>query len=573
MRLLESLQEEKEEELEYLAMSEAARRAEAALEESGSVYTVGLNRKGQLGLGDRKSRDDFTVVKDLRGKGIIQVSAGGATAIALSEDGSVYTWGDVGTGTAPESLKKKQKSRKKRVAFKDNTKDQVGANGLALPRLIEILQGEAIVGVDCGPNHAGAFSEGGDLYMWGDGTRGQLGTGTFEIVEQPKIVGGLQDGKFVTHLAVGQTHTLCMLERNQVLSWGFSNSGKLGLGVLERKGVEPPYNGYFPSPCVITCIERETVRIIACSPNHSAIVSDTGLFTWGSGDGGRLGHGDTKDRLQPCLVESLTGSIVIDVSLGFWHSAAVVQVPPSLNGGWLYTWGSGYHGQLAQGDLTFTDVPLLSEVAVDMRLLFIKLSCGPTHCFAQSIDGDLYSWGSDSHGELARERVYELDEGKHYTPIPGFVQGFNTMVNRVGRGTVISFSCGKNFTVVATAKYTGETEEEILKREEEEEYFSEPSQDSDEELEPDKQRDSVYEQQNIHCEGNLCSGCKDCPGFIAHLLYPNKCKECNCTRKQHTVSQPSSDAPNTTNTTEITAGETKALEDDAPVPENDNDTE
>jgi hypothetical protein len=44
-RLELSVQDEKEEELEYLAMVEAARRAEAALEEAGSVYTVGSNRK------------------------------------------------------------------------------------------------------------------------------------------------------------------------------------------------------------------------------------------------------------------------------------------------------------------------------------------------------------------------------------------------------------------------------------------------------------------------------------------------------------------------------------------------
>ena len=573
MRLLESIQEEKEEELEYLAMSEAARRAEAALEESGSVYTVGLNRKGQLGLGDRKSRDDFVVVRELRGKGIIQVSAGGATAIALSENGSVYTWGDVGTGAAPQKRQEKKKNkRKKKVAFRDDKTSIVAENGQTLPALIEDLQGEAIVGVDCGPNHAGAYSEGGDLYMWGDGTRGQLGTGKFEVAEQPKVVDALQDGKFVSRLAVGQTHTICMLENNEVLSWGFSNSGKLGLGVLERKGVEPPFCGYFPTPCVVTSLQREMIRLISCSPNHSAIVSDSGLFTWGSGDGGRLGHGDTKDRLQPCIVEALTGSVVIDISLGFWHSAAIVQVPPALSGGWLYSWGSGYHGQLAQGDLTFTDLPLLSEVAVDMRLLFIKISCGPTHCYAQSIDGDLYSWGSDSHGELARERVYEIDQGKHYTPIPGFVQGFNAMVNRVGRGAVISFSCGKNFTVVATAKYTGETEEEKLKREEEEEYFSVESEESEEEkMESGRRQTSdVYEEQNIDCEGNLCTACETCPGFVAHLLHPNRCKECSCARKLHTEPSSPSSKTNTRNKADVSIKDTSTpTADDAPLPEDD----
>ena len=50
-RLEQSIEEEKQAELEFLAMVEAQRRAEAALEESGSVYVIGTNTGGQLGLG------------------------------------------------------------------------------------------------------------------------------------------------------------------------------------------------------------------------------------------------------------------------------------------------------------------------------------------------------------------------------------------------------------------------------------------------------------------------------------------------------------------------------------------
>ena len=131
-----------------------------------------------------------------------------------------------------------------------------------------------------------------------------------------------------------------------------------------------------------------------------------------------------------------------------------------------YTWGSGYHGQLAQGDTVTSNVPKVSKVFLDMHLEPLVIRCGPTHCFVQTVDGDLYSWGSCSNGELGRD---DYDELVKFTPYPGFVEGFDTMVDRIGRGAVVDFACGNQFTVVCTAKYTGPSEEEIIQMEEEEE--------------------------------------------------------------------------------------------------------
>ena len=63
LRLEQSIEEEKQDELEFLAMVEAARRAEAALEEGGAVYSAGDNRRAQLGVGDLRGRESFTVVR------------------------------------------------------------------------------------------------------------------------------------------------------------------------------------------------------------------------------------------------------------------------------------------------------------------------------------------------------------------------------------------------------------------------------------------------------------------------------------------------------------------------------
>lgn len=67
---MEAIERENEERLAYLAALEAERRAEAQLEESGSVYTCGVNVQGQLGQCDVDPRRKFTVIRQLRGKGV-----------------------------------------------------------------------------------------------------------------------------------------------------------------------------------------------------------------------------------------------------------------------------------------------------------------------------------------------------------------------------------------------------------------------------------------------------------------------------------------------------------------------
>jgi hypothetical protein len=56
------------------------------------------------------------------------------------------------------------------------------------------------------------------------------------------------------------------------------------------------------------------------------------IWTWGAGNGGRLGHGDVRDRFSPAVVEALQGSIVTQVAAGYWHSVALVAVPPLTRG-------------------------------------------------------------------------------------------------------------------------------------------------------------------------------------------------------------------------------------------------
>ncbi len=42
-----------------------------------------------------------------------------------------------------------------------------------------------------------------------------------------------------------------------------------------------------------------------------------------------------------------------------------------------------------------------------------------------------------------------------FTPVPGHVAGFGSLVNRIGRGFPRSIACGRDFSVVCTFPYEG----------------------------------------------------------------------------------------------------------------------
>ena len=62
-----------------------------ALKENGTVWSYGLNDKGQLGKGDSNNQNEPTEVKGI--KDIKQISAGYSHSLAISRTGEIYSWG------------------------------------------------------------------------------------------------------------------------------------------------------------------------------------------------------------------------------------------------------------------------------------------------------------------------------------------------------------------------------------------------------------------------------------------------------------------------------------------------
>ena len=80
-------------------------------------------------------------------------------------------------------------------------------------------------------------------------------------------------------------------------------------------------------------IDNVTWTQIACGYSHTVALSTKGeVFTWGSGFDGQIGRGDGMDRNVPTKVEGLSGEVVAKVACGDCHTAALTA------GGKVFTW-------------------------------------------------------------------------------------------------------------------------------------------------------------------------------------------------------------------------------------------
>ncbi|KAL7448844.1 hypothetical protein ACHAWC_000971, partial [Mediolabrus comicus] len=476
-RLVSSVEEEKQREINIAKELEHCRIRD--VEEKGSVYGIGRNDEGQLALGDLDDRSVFTVVPALRGKAVQHLSSYGNVSCCLTPNSEVYTWG--GNGVNP--------------IVPETTTAEFNS-----PQRMTKLDGEESVMTAVGSTHACSISKSGNLFVWGK-------LGTDDTKESPQYI-----DKFTARsVACGANHIVVLTDEGDVYGWGCN------IGSIEQSFQSIPMHVKIP----------EAIKLISCGTSHTLAASESLVYSWGCGDGYRLGHGDCKDLSSPREISALggEGSRILDISAGVWHSACVVETAGE--SGCLYTFGAGCFGQLGLGSNCIAPTPTKVEGLSKVKRIF----CGRTHNAAITHDDTLYTWGSNKHRQLGR-KIQETEVT--FTPHPGSVDEFGTMVNRIGRGYPASVTCGDDFTLVATHPYTGPSEKEMLelaemkRRKELEEKEEQARIQREQEEEEKRQREIQEEKEKIYylTSKRLCTLDESCPGFTYDSNKPSICKEC-----------------------------------------------
>uniref|UniRef100_A0A673AXN5 Alsin Rho guanine nucleotide exchange factor ALS2 a n=1 Tax=Sphaeramia orbicularis TaxID=375764 RepID=A0A673AXN5_9TELE len=311
----------------------------------------------------------------LQGKTVVRVAAGGFHCGALSEQGSVYMWGE-------------------------NTAGQCGqTEKVSEPCPVSVVDSEVvppvtvrIIDLVCGREHSLALSAQNELWAWGSGCQLGLVTNTFPVWKPQKVEH--LAGRHVIQVACGAYHSLALVrslppqnfntqnppekkERGQSPHSSVTDRAEPSvvddahycpLGV-ELSEVITGERYFIMRPCVFVpgsprrrrpcaCRRSSAGRTQAAAPEEAGdgLPSlDTEVWSWGRGSEGQLGHGDQLARLQPLCIKSLTGEEVIKVAAGSHHSLAVTAQCQ------VYSWGSNMCGQLGHVNSPVT-VPKQAKV-------------------------------------------------------------------------------------------------------------------------------------------------------------------------------------------------------------------
>ena len=308
---------------------------------SGELCSCGSGAGGVLGHGDEKDRGAFEVVQALQGTRVVSLAAGERHCAAVSEAGSLYSWGDgsdmqlglpgdAGVQLTPQPVLQLGADVHKELAsaLGDDDGDDDGEGGggeVGSPRKMSLASKTALMNalrcasVACGGSHSLSSLRSGAVCSWGCGGA-QLGQGAIaHDVPLPQKIGSLSG---VRAVATGVAHSMAVTGQGQLWAWGHNGEGQLGAEVAPAKGQRRTHEA--PRPVRLASLAAVKVRHVACGGYFTLALTAAGdTLSWGDGSNGQLGHGACTSEAAPRVVKALLGKRARLAACGAAHSAVL----------------------------------------------------------------------------------------------------------------------------------------------------------------------------------------------------------------------------------------------------------
>jgi len=305
------------------------------LTRSGGVYVGGDNQYGEYGNGQTSnpSPDSFQVTQGLPNSTvdqIVQVSAGNAFNMALTQGGQVYTWGFNGSGRLGDG-----------TTTMATIPEHITAT-LPDPATDPVIQ------VSAGPNFALALTRSGAVYGWGANDSGQIGTGTggADQLTPLQITQGLPNTSTdpVVHITAGATHGLAVTKSGAVYAWGRGTAGDIGTGGTSNQLTPTQVTQGLPSTAT-----DPVVQVMATDSTSFALTTKGALYAWGDNTSGQIGTGTSGGSAVTTPVAVLMGATglpdpTVDPISQLGSTAQTIFA--LTQSGAVYGWGDNSYGTL-----------------------------------------------------------------------------------------------------------------------------------------------------------------------------------------------------------------------------------
>ena len=275
--------------------------------------------------------------------------------------------------------------------------------------------------VYCGGGSSGGFgamvSSDGDMLSWGGEDDGRPSKQNTTVQKKHMTAAGILKAKALVVIVPGSS--------------GSGGDGDGGAGVFvapsssrirSREGKAEELRArttprHFFAPEVPLKVGKRVAHFVnvACGASHCIATTDIGVvFTWGKGNAGCLGHGNSTDVKEPHIVSNLRDKdcFAIQVAAGELHSAVLLHSGKLMTCGWGDEGRLGYYGNGAHP--TFRQV---TATIADHDVCLV--ACGGSHTAVVvsrrtyvagahlAVEGAV---GTDGGAVLVEQQVAEKDE-------------------------------------------------------------------------------------------------------------------------------------------------------------------
>lgn len=296
--------------------------------------------------------------------------------------------------------------------------------------------------ISMGHNHSLYLDGAGQIWSWGANGSGQLGVGNSSGNQSRAPVkvdmDGAMAGADIVAVSAGGWHSMALDSEGRVYAWGYNARGALGDGSTTDRWRPIQVGGLLEGRRIVQIASGGGVISGTNYFNSSAAVDEDGrVYTWGSGQGGRLGTGATPAaQTTPALVRGLISDLrIVDISVGYQHTIALSH------DGRLFSWGYQDRGSLGTGATGTAVQSSPVAVAMDGALAdveVVQVSSGWTHSLVLSADGATYAWGLNHAGQLGTGAV----GGSAFVPVRTDAGAFDAIGHRP-----VQVDAGYDFTI------------------------------------------------------------------------------------------------------------------------------
>ena len=315
-----------------------------ALTTDDKVKCWGDGRSGRLGDGNTSGKQPTPV--DVHTSADNQDSLSDIAAISSGEShtcalttlttgGNVKCWGSGNSGRLGDGSTSGQQSAPVDVHTSADNQDSLSD----------------IAAISTGGSHTCALTIDGKVKCWGQGNYGQLGNKNTSIQSAPVDVHTSADNQDslsdIAAISTGGNHTCALTTDGKVKCWGAGSNGRLGDGNTSGKQ-SAPVNVHTSSTNPDDSLS-DIAAIITGSYHTCALTTGGNVKCWGQGTYGQLGNKNTSVQSAPVNVHTSSTnpdslSDIATISSMSYHTCAITT-----NGN-AKCWGKGAYGKLGNGN-------------------------------------------------------------------------------------------------------------------------------------------------------------------------------------------------------------------------------